>query len=123
MTPRRRLARAAAVAAATVLLAGCADTLAARRAQLQRLVGQKLDVLIATEGVPDSSVQRDGVMYLSYAHQRVVLIPPLPTAGPPWTWGWYASPPPTAVLRGCETTFAVKDRVVVSFQMRGNDCG
>ncbi|MDE2005615.1 MAG: hypothetical protein KGI51_03530 [Rhodospirillales bacterium] len=117
-----------AILALTLLVAGCANLLAEREARLRKLVGQKLDVLIATEGVPDRSFVDRDITYLAYIHQHVDLIPGQPPFGPAWgPWGgplgWYAAPPPTAVMRGCETVFAVKAGVVTGFTLRGNDCG
>ena len=117
------LRRAGAACAIVLLTAGCTDLLAARQERLQQLVGQKLDRLIAVEGVPDRSFQDNGVTYLGYVRQRIDLEPPLPLGGPPWIWGGYAAWPRTAVVRGCETIFAVKGGVVQSFTMRGNACG
>lgn len=119
----RGAGRAAGLLAIALLATGCENGLTARRAQLQHLVGQSLNTLIATEGVPDRSFQANGVTYLSYVHQRIDLEPPLPLGGPPWIWGWYAEPPPVAVVRGCETIFMVKGGVVQGFTWRGNACG
>jgi hypothetical protein len=118
----RRAAPGVAVAAA-LLLAGCANPLAARRARLQHFVGQNVTALIAAEGVPNRSFQAAGITYLGYVTRYVDLEPPLPLGGPPWIWGWYAEPPPIAVERGCETVFAVKDDIVQGFTLHGNACG
>lgn len=113
-----------AVLALALLAAGCANLLAAREARLRQLVGQKLDVLIATEGVPDRSFDHGDVTYLAYVRQYVDLQPGMAFVGPPWgPWGWYAPPPSVAVVRGCETVFAVKRGIVRGFTMNGNDCG
>ena len=120
---RHPLRQAAAAGAVALLVAGCTDPLAARQAQLRQLVGQTLDTLIAVEGVPDRSFQDNGVTYLAYVRQRVDLAPPLPLGGPAWFRGSYAAPPPVAVIRRCETVFAVKAGVVQGFTLRGNACG
>lgn len=128
----RRPHRPALLAAFALLLlaAGCTDYVAARQARLRQLVGQKLTVLIATEGVPDRSFDHAGVTYLAYVRQRVELPPSMPYFGPPWgpslggpSLGWYNAPPAVAFVRGCETVFAVKADIVRGFTMHGNDCG
>ena len=108
--------------AAALALGGCADPLAARRARLHLLVGRTLDTLIATEGVPDRTYHHAGVTYLSYLRQLVALEPPLAMGGPAFVWGPYAAPPPVAVLRSCETIFAIEGGIVRGFSLRGNDC-
>jgi hypothetical protein len=118
-----RLRRLATAGVAALLLASCTNMLAARQARLQQLVGRPLDVLIATEGVPDQSFQEDGVTYLGYVEQHIDLAPPLPIGGPPLIWGPYAALPRVAVIRACETIFAVKGGIVQGFTLRGNACG
>ena len=123
---RRDPFRPALLALAALLFAtGCTDYVAAREARLRRLVGQKLAVLIAIEGVPNRSFDHDGVTYLAYVRQRVDLRPSMPYFGPPWgpSLGWYNAPPAVAFVRGCETVFAVKADIVSGFTMHGNDCG
>ncbi|MGC8475623.1 MAG: hypothetical protein ACP5NP_04650 [Acetobacteraceae bacterium] len=116
-----------AVGLAVLSLTACANLLAEREARLQRLVGQKLSVLIAVEGVPDRSFDHAGVTYLAYDRRQVEFVPPPPIFGPAWGFpgplGWYNAPPPAAVLRECETVFAVKGGIVRGFTLRGNACG
>ncbi len=127
MPPIRRLALLVLLLPA---LAGCANLLAERESRLRRLVGQPLAALIAAEGVPDRSFDHGGVTYLAYLRRRVDFIPPPPMIGPPWSpggfpgpLGWYPEPPPRAVMRSCQTVFAVKRNIVTGFTLSGNDCG
>ena len=123
----RNLSRWLAVGLAVLSLTACANLLAAREARLQRLVGQPLATLIAVEGVPDRSFDHAGVTYLAYDRRQVDFVPAPPMFGPTWGFpgplGWYDAPPPAAVVRACETVFAVKGGIVRGFTLRGNDCG
>ncbi len=123
----RNLSRLLATGLVLLSLSACANLLAAREARLRRLVGQKLSVLIAVEGVPDRNFEHAGVTYLAYDRRQVDFVPAPPIFGPPWGFpgplGLYNAPPPSAVLRACETVFSVQGGIVRGFSMRGNDCG
>lgn len=107
-----------------LLLAGCANGLAQREAFLSQFVGKPDSYLVQRVGVPTRSFTADGVQYLAYTESRLDIIPGFP--GPGWGpgfWGWYGGGfPPQVVNRICETTFAVKKGIVLSYSLRGNAC-
>lgn len=114
-----------AVLVLAVLLTGCANHLAQREAFLSRFIGKSESYLVQRLGVPTRSFTTGGVKYLAYTESRVDIIPGLPAYGwgPPF-WGWYGGGfPPEAVNLICETTFAIKGGVVLSYSLRGNACG
>jgi hypothetical protein len=121
-----KMRRAAALLLVLLLLplaAACTNTLAARQAQLQPLVGQTELDLVQAMGVPTRTYQTDGVKFLSYQQQQTQVIP-----ATPWYWngpfpGFYGGFPPQVVTWACDTTFAVADGRVTSFTLRGNGCG
>lgn len=116
--------------ALAVGLAGCTDPIAAERAKLQPLVGQTENVLIATMGVPVRSIATNGMTYLAYDRQRLVIIPGRPPFAPPYGPGWATSAwydtrgyyPQQQIVQVCEATFAVSKGVVVNFTVRGDGC-
>jgi hypothetical protein len=116
-----RLARDAALLAALVLPAACANGLAQREARLQPLVGRPVSDLIQQLGVPSRTFKADGVDYLAYDERRVEILPG--AWGGPWWFGYWNGLPPEVVQWQCETTFAVSGGVVRSFSLHGNACG
>ena len=115
--------RAAVIAAILVLLAGCADLLAQRRAFLDTLVGKSEEEVVRTLGVPTRSVDSNGHRFLAYTESRVDIVPTGPVM--PWGWGWQYGGgfPPQVVQRVCETTFEIVGGRVASYTLRGNACG
>lgn len=108
-----------------LLLGGCANYLAQREAFLSQFVGKPDSYLVQKLGVPTRSFTADGIQYLAYTESRLDVIPAFPGYG--WGypyWGWYGGGfPPQVINRVCETTFAVKQGVVLSYSLRGNACG
>lgn len=104
------------------LLAGCADRLAERQAELNAFVGRPETELLARMGVPNRTYETDGLKYLAYTESRVDIVPSLaqPVGPPAWVWG---QPPPRAVNLVCETTFTIAAGVVRAVSLRGNACG
>lgn len=122
MTARmERLVRCAALLAALILPAACANQLAQRQARLTPLVGRPVADLIQQLGVPNRTFQAGGVDYLAYEERRIEILPGL-WGGPFWLGGWN-NLPPEVVQWQCETTFAVTGGVVRSFSLHGNACG
>jgi hypothetical protein len=115
----------AALIAATLLLAGCADLLAQREAYLNTLVGQSEENVVRTLGVPTRTVDSNGHRFLAYTESRLDIVPTGPIM--PWGWrnGWgYGGGFPSEVVqRVCETTFEVVDGRVKGYTLRGNACG
>lgn len=122
--------RRLAVLLVVLLIAGCANQLAARQAQLQPLVGRPETELIQIMGVPNRSYETGGMKFLAYEESRVELVPGSPFyygLGPfpgMYPGGLYAGGfPPEAVNLVCDTTFAIEGGIVRSFTLRGNACG
>lgn len=107
------------------LIGGCVNQLAARQAYLGQFIGQPEPVLIQQMGVPARTYETGGTKYLAYDESRTDILPSAPSwgYGAPYL-GWYGGAfPPQVVTLTCETTFAVSDGVVRSFNLRGNACG
>lgn len=108
-----------------ILLAGCANQLAIRQAQLAPLVGRSEGDLVAQMGVPNRTYETGGVKYLAYDDGRMEVLQPFPyyPYGPAFG-AWYGGGfPPQVINLVCETTFAVANGIVRSFTLRGNACG
>ena len=109
-----------------LLLAGCVNQLAQRKALMNQFVGRPEPELVQRLGVPTRSYETAGVKYLAYDESRVDIVPSLPPYGPGpwWDYGGYGGGfPPQVVNLVCETTFAVAGGVVQSYSLRGNACG
>lgn len=117
---------AAAFLLGTLLLAGCGDGGAARRAYLDSFVGRPEQELVRQFGVPTRTYETGGQKFLAYDDRRLDIIPdPLlvggfggPFFGYYGSWGY----PPLVVERGCETTFEVAGGRVQGWRLRGNGC-
>ena len=110
-------------AAMLVALAGCANGLAERRAELSQWVGQPETMLLGAMGAPSRTYETSGMKFLTYEDRRVEVVPGSPSyfgPGPFWFGGGF---PPEAVTLLCDTTFTVAGGVVRAFSLRGNACG
>jgi hypothetical protein len=108
------------------LAAGCANQLAERQAQLNRLIGRSETDLVQTMGIPTRTYETGGMKFLAYEDRRVEIVPGSPffPVGGPFYPGFYGGGiPPEAINLTCDTTFTVSDGVVRSFALRGNACG
>jgi hypothetical protein len=113
---------------AAVALAGCAvgPSLAE---QMSGYVGRPESVLVAQLGVPDRRIHVGGLTYFAYVHKSFHYQSGSfgyggfggfygPFYGPFYGGGF----PAEAYTNECTTTFTLKDKVVQSFALRGNDC-
>ncbi len=120
----RKLILAAPLAA--VGLAGCAigPSLAE---QMSGFVGRPESVLVAQLGVPDRRIDVGGLTYFAYVHKSVSYQSASFAYGGFGGFGGYYGPfygggfPAQAYTEECTTTFALKDKTVQSFTLRGND--
>lgn len=115
---------------AAVALAGCAvgPSLAE---QMSGYVGRPESVLVAQLGVPNRRIHVAGVTYFAYVHRRFHYSPGSYGMGGPFFYPgdddlfgpFYGGGfPPQAYTSSCTTTFALKNHMVESFTLRGNDC-
>ncbi|MDD2877474.1 MAG: hypothetical protein PHT60_10685 [Acidiphilium sp.] len=114
---------------AALALAGCAigPSLAE---QMSGYVGRPESVLVAQLGVPDRRIQVGDLTYFAYVHRSVQFDSGSFGYGPFYgpAFGGYYGPfygggfPAQTYTTECTTTFALKDQVVQSFTLRGNDC-
>ncbi len=108
------------------LLAGCTNQLAARQAQLGRLVGHSEVDLVQAMGIPTRTFDTGGMRFLAYEDRRVEFVPgsPFPYLGGPYYSGFYGGGfPPEVINLTCDTTFTLEAGVVRSVALRGNACG
>src|ERR1700761_9811959 len=96
----------------SLALAGCANGLAERQAELSQWVGKPETQLLGAFGAPNRSYQADSMTFLTYAERRVDVIP----YGPYWYGpGWYGPGPwlepypypATTFYRTCDTPFTI----------------
>ncbi len=120
------------LAAAALLLSGCAShSLERRQALLAPLVGQSEADLVRQVGVPSRTLETDGHRFLAYTERRAEVIPaasgfvgaPFPFRG----FGGFddfegTSFPPALIQHVCETTFEIVAGRVAGFSLRGDDC-
>lgn len=107
---------------AVCALAGCANELAMRQAELAQWVGQPETELLQAMGAPDHSFTSGVVTVLTYDERDVDWQPVAPNY---WAFapsGWGRGFPPRAYVTECDTTFTIADGVVKSFSLRGNGC-
>ena len=105
------------------VVAGCANGLAQRQAELTQWVGKPETALVGIFGVPSRIYETGGMKFLTYDDQRVEFIPGSPYYGPGPFWYGGGGFPPTVITLQCETTFTIADCVVRAFSLRGNACG
>jgi hypothetical protein len=119
----RKAVLAAPVAA--LVLAGCVvgPSLAER---MSGYVGRSESALVAGMGVPNRKIDVDGTTYFAYVQQDYQYQPGFAPASP-YPYGFYGpfyTPyfPPSAYVNQCTITFAIRDKMVKSFTLRGNAC-
>jgi hypothetical protein len=110
--------------AAALALAGCAIGPSLAQ-QMSGYVGRPESVLVAQLGVPNRQIEVSGVTYFAYVHKSVGIQPrPFGYIGVGAYYGPFYGPNigAEAYIDECTTTFALKDKIVQSFMLRGNDC-
>lgn len=109
------------VIAASAVLAGCANGLAQRQAELAHWVGKPESDVVQAMGAPDRSYDAGTVKVLTYEDRHVQYEP-----GDPYWWGpgpyWHSGFPPALRVYTCDTSFTIADKLVKSFSLRGNGC-
>ncbi len=121
-------------------VAGCA-TGPGLESRMAAYTGASGETLVQSLGVPDKQINLNGVQYMAYVRQRTEVDPePVflglggfggPFGGPYGAYGggfyggglYGAGIPENVTVWRCETTFKLQDDKVVSFTLRGNDCG
>lgn len=91
--------------------------------RLAPYVGRSEIELVQGLGVPDRSYETGGLRFLQYEERRQVLHQLDPYWGRPY--GRFAPLPlggPVLLTRSCDATFTLRDGVVQSFTLRGDDC-
>ncbi|MGC9269758.1 hypothetical protein [Acidiphilium sp.] len=114
---------------AAVALAGCAVGPSLSE-QMSSFVGRPESVLVAQLGVPDRRIHVGGLTYFAYEHRSFHYESGSFGYGPfygPGFGGFYGpfyggGFPAEAYTNECTTTFALKNKIVQSFTLRGNDC-
>jgi hypothetical protein len=121
-----------------MLLGGCAlyDGDAAKRAQLNSLIGHPESDVVRVLGVPTRTNDSDGRRFLAYDSRRLDI---LPGFGGGFGYGGFGfgrfgggfggfgggfGPgfPPEVIERGCDTTFELGSGRVLSWTLRGSGC-
>jgi hypothetical protein len=104
------------------LIAGCANGLARRQAELTRWIGRPETELLGLMGAPDRTYEADGMTFLTFKEQRIDVTPGMPYYTGPGPLAYGAGLPPLATILVCDTTFTIIDGVVRAFSLRGNAC-
>jgi hypothetical protein len=106
-----------------LLAAGC-ETGPSLEARLAPLIGQRESAVIAAVGVPTRTYEADGLKYLQFETRRTTIYPGDPYLGR--SYGRFGppvlAPGPILVTRACDMTFTLRNGVVESFALRGDDC-
>jgi hypothetical protein len=113
-------------------LAGCV-TGPSLQSRMAAYIGDNTQTLVQSLGVPDKQITVNGVQYLAYVRHYDAISPGYLAGG--W-YGPYGGPfygsryggpfydfPPYVNEYSCDTTFLLRDDRVLSFTLRGNDCG
>lgn len=120
-------ARYTLIGLAMLVLSGCGNGLAERRAALAPFIGRGEADLVRALGVPVQTYDAGGHRFLAYIQTQTAVIPgsygppPWGVWGPGSAWGWGASPP-QVVQSVCETVFELADTRVVGFSVHGSGC-
>jgi hypothetical protein len=105
-----------------LLLAGCAVGPSLEE-RLAPLIGKREGEVVMALGVPTRTHEADGRRFLQYEERRATLYPgDLYWARPYSRFGPVLSPGPMLVTRSCDMTFTLRQGVVESFSLRGDDC-
>jgi hypothetical protein len=106
-----------------LLVAGCANGLAQRQAELSQWIGRPEAMLVGAMGAPARTYETGQMKFLTYEDRRVDYVPGSPYyygPGPFWSGGGF---PPEVVTSTCDTTFTISGGIVRAFSLRGNACG
>jgi hypothetical protein len=104
-------------------LAGCANGLARRQAELIHWVGKPETVLVAALGAPNRTYEASGMKFLTYEDRQTDYIPGGPYFGPgPFWYGGWGGFPPEVITWTCDTTFTITNGTVQAFSLRGGGC-
>jgi len=109
------------------LLLGCATT-AGYEKKLASFNGATELELVRAWGPPQQTYETDGFKFLTYSSSRVISVPGM---APNYTTTMTGNTAHTQRVGGyggmtasksCQTTFELKDGIVVSSKWKGNDC-
>jgi hypothetical protein len=109
------------------LLAGCATTENFEK-KLNVYIGKSETQLVTQEGIPTSMYENEGVRYLTYSQTESGVIPGFPPqvsttyiGGKAYTRSIGGSLP-IGYTNSCSVTFTIVNKVVMSWQHKGNAC-
>jgi hypothetical protein len=116
-----------AVFIATFGIFGCATT-ANYEKVLQTTIGKSEKDLVAVWGIPQGSYENEGVRYLTYSRSESGVIPGQPArantvtiSGKSYT-NMVGGSPAIGYTNACTTIFKIENKLVVSYEYKGNDC-
>lgn len=110
------------------LLAGCATTANDEKIP-QTTTGKPEKDLVAARGIPQGSYENEGVRYLTCSRSESGVIPGQPArantvmiSGKPYTNMVGGSPAIGYIQTPVRQIFKIENKVVVSYEFKGNDC-
>jgi hypothetical protein len=108
-------------------LIGCATTENYEKI-LQSTIGKSEKALVGAWGIPQGSYENEGVRYLTYSRSESGVIPGQPArantvmiGGKSYT-NTVGGAPAIGYTNACTTIFRIENKVVVSYEFKGNDC-
>ena len=112
---------------AVIGLIGCATTENFEK-KVSVHVGQTENQLVAAEGIPTSMYENEGIRYLTYSRSESGVIPGQPArantvmiGGKPYT-NMVGGTPAIGYSSSCTVIFKVVNKVVVSYEYKGDSC-
>ena len=112
---------------AASMIFGCATTENYDKI-LQTTIGMPEKGLVASWGIPQGSYENEGVRYLTYSRSESGVIPGQPArantvmiGGKSYT-NMVGGSPAIGYTNACTTIFKVENKMVVSYEFKGNDC-
>jgi hypothetical protein len=119
--------RLLAIFIAIVGISGCATT-ANYDKLMKTTIGKSEKDLVAALGIPQGSYESEGVRYLTYSRTESGVIPGTPArantvviGGVPYT-NMVGGTPAIGYTNACTTIFKIENKVVVSYEFKGNAC-
>ncbi|QWE26496.1 hypothetical protein [Polynucleobacter sp. AP-Ainpum-60-G11] len=109
------------------LLVGCATT-ANYEKILKTTIGKTEKELVAVWGIPQGSYENEGIRYLTYSRSESGVIPgQQPRANTTYINGkayttLVGGTPSIGYTNACTTIFKIENKVVISYEYKGNDC-